>query len=371
MFNKNEPYAIEPGEMAKLMVGIDWADSHACIRKAHICAIFSQWAYCEIPEWEFKRANGIKMRRAKLFQPSGLFERLLTEQNRTKSSLRELLEIRREARDPEGQNRIQYVTTIDHPLVQAVVLRMNEVIFVSYRGTVMSMQRFISTISDLVSDIWYQKVSPVGGKPELAFHRGFYKAASETFESLSKAISDCCANNGIKKPLIYVTGHSLGGAMAAVLNASWNGSYVPSGLEAYPIRSTYTFGMPRFGDVGTINELSVVEQLTNLKRRAPPNPFGPKSNQAAATMPFVSLFPYHLSNVGDSIPHLPMSYLGFEDSPKEWSSASGLRVGFDYKKCGDDAAFSDLLKLRTLSDHEINRYLYNTRYLAENNIQLA
>jgi hypothetical protein len=256
--------------------------------------------------------------------------------------------------------RIEYVTSIDDPLVSAVIIEMNGVIFIIFRGTVISLIRFVCMLSDVFADGRFAKESATALGEEISFHRGFFRAATATFEGIFSAIKNHCAARGILHPIVYVAGHSLGGAMAAILNAHWNhGKYDSDQLCSFSIRSTYTFGMPRFGDAKTMDELRMEQCLGQTKYL-----------RTTTKAPFGSTLPYHLSNLGDSVPHLPVHYLEFGNSFEEWSTVNGARVDFEIKNREDDLAFQNLFNLSGIKGHEIDLYIDNTLPLATNGIKL-
>ena len=67
------------------------------------------------------------------------------------------------------------------------------------------------------------------------FHHGFYRSLEDVWDTIYSAYSKAVAKN--KKPL-FITGHSLGGAMATVVAAKF--IYMDR-----PFTSLYTFGQPR------------------------------------------------------------------------------------------------------------------------------
>jgi len=279
-----------------------------------------------------------------------LFQRLIAEENRTYSTVKELLESRRKDRPPEEQ--IEFVDNIDDPRVHAVIIKMNGVFFVVFRGTVIAFLRFVSMVTDLLSDGRFAKVAAPALDREIAFHRGFYRAVAGTLDKIYSAIRDHCATGNIARPVIYVTGHSLGGAMAAIMNAHWNYStYDLRRTQSFPIRSTYTFGMPRFIGSNTKVALQADQEHRMLRRNRHEPPIGLN-------------FPFHLSNFGDSVPHLPMHYLDFADSPEEWSTLNGSRVDLEIKKREDDLAFQNLFNRSGIQGHEVDLYIRNTSFLA-------
>ncbi|HWY74991.1 MAG TPA: lipase family protein, partial [Verrucomicrobiae bacterium] len=107
----------------------------------------------------------------------------------------------------------------------AIVRDCGSYVVIAVRGTA-SLHNFLED-----ADVW--KVPFVSGK----VHHGFEKCwnAIEV-----QVIQLALTMTGGGKPL-YITGHSLGGAIAALIADRWT-------LLSWPITSVYTFGQPRVGD---------------------------------------------------------------------------------------------------------------------------
>ena len=90
--------------------------------------------------------------------------------------------------------------------------------------------------SDVISDI---NVIPLYKKKYGWIHRGVYNAAEELIGQVKNAIKYLNADN---KP-IYITGHSLGGAMACIAALMLEN-------EGYHISGVITFGAPKCGKSG-------------------------------------------------------------------------------------------------------------------------
>jgi hypothetical protein len=93
---------------------------------------------------------------------------------------------------------------------------------VSFRGT--------ESIGDWITNTNFFSIEKNYG----AVHEGFYNGFAEVKDTIEKEF-----DRRLPK-LILLTGHSLGGALATVAAAEWNGKYNISGV--------YTFGQPSVGN---------------------------------------------------------------------------------------------------------------------------
>lgn len=117
------------------------------------------------------------------------------------------------------------------------------------------------------------------------FHRGFFESIVPHFSSIAEHITSLIKQSKQDDISIIWTGHSLGGAMAAVGNAISQTRYYQ--IEKMPgiIRGAYTFGMPRYCGLGS-------------------------------TCLFAS--PFHIYKKQDLVPTVPLRKMGFSDSPREY-----------------------------------------------------
>ena len=104
---------------------------------------------------------------------------------------------------------------------QAVAVVYSDEVIVAFRGT--------QQLADLKRDFDYKKEESLLG----SVHRGFYAALREVLGEIIEYIEP-----HIEKKKLYVTGHSLGGALAVLL-----GAYVKNTMSADV--EIYTFGQPR------------------------------------------------------------------------------------------------------------------------------
>tara|TARA_B100001996_G_C18563061_1_gene555375 strand:+ start:40 stop:924 length:885 start_codon:yes stop_codon:yes gene_type:complete len=105
----------------------------------------------------------------------------------------------------------------------------NNNLWIIFRGTY--------TFSEFISDIDYSQVAYLNTKMKV--HRGFYKI----FMNIRNQIKEQLKN--IKIENIFITGHSLGGAIATLLVADI--------YKEYPNTYVYCFGSPRVGDKSFTN----------------------------------------------------------------------------------------------------------------------
>lgn len=111
---------------------------------------------------------------------------------------------------------------------QGFVAGNDDMILVAFRGTE------AGELKDWKSDAQIKKVSGKGGGH---VHRGFKKA----LESVSSKMATAVRKFGTKGQPVFVTGHSLGAALAGLAVAA-------SKTERVEIAGLYTYGMPRVGN---------------------------------------------------------------------------------------------------------------------------
>ena len=148
------------------------------------------------------------------------------------------------AYDPEGERRVledsldslrlELSATFDRGGTQAILVSGEHFIALAFRGTE------AMSIRDIKSDVRANKRACESGGQ---MHSGFYDAFENVRSMVEEAINDPAHAN---KPL-YVTGHSLGGAVATV--AAKKLAH-PGGIAA-----CYSFGAPRVGDDDWIAEI--------------------------------------------------------------------------------------------------------------------
>jgi triacylglycerol lipase len=118
-----------------------------------------------------------------------------------------------------------------------------------------------------------------GPFPESFVHEGFQDALFPVVLKVCTALQEY---NPHQNKSIWITGHSLGGALAVLLAAMLV-------ADETPVQGLYTFGAPRVGDATFAKELD--QKMNNLGS-------------------------YRVENDGDIIPHLPPKFLRFRHSGK-------------------------------------------------------
>lgn len=282
----------------------DWASDEFSWKKAFISAVFSSVAYEEVPEFELR-----KSKRAKII-PCDRYQAHVSqwEMDRRAASVNEL------------DTKIE-INVIVRDRVLVTVSRLREVIFVSFRGTTLS---FV----DFKADLDFRKARYQFGMGEtVKLHRGFFEAVLDCIDEVVQKVGEL--NEADRVP-VYVTGHSLGGGMAAIFYAKLDEYYHHPfrhrrQYHIPPATACYTFGMPRYGDIGAKSLL---------------------------------LQPYHIFNELDAIPTLPPKFLGFVDSANERCLNAIPDVMYGISK-GDFAlrAGKGISTILGISDHRIERYV--------------
>jgi predicted lipase len=138
---------------------------------------------------------------------------------------------------------LKLITTFDNNGTQAILLENDEYIFLGFRGTEST------SIKDIKADAKaVVTVCESGGK----IHSGF----DEAFNQISVEIQDILDDSNYANKPLFITGHSLGGALATVATKKLT--------HKGGIAACYTFGSPRVGDEDwTINIKTPVYRVVN------------------------------------------------------------------------------------------------------------
>ena len=146
----------------------------------------------------------------------------ITKEDESAPDRQEILkELRKE---PDGRG-FQDVKGYDRKSSQAILVDHRAFLCVAFRGT--------DELSDWLDNANILKTDDKLGFGE--FHQGFWNATADIWDEIDADIQT--ARDKKKRPL-FITGHSLGGAMATVATAILIS-------EDRPFTSTYTFGQPR------------------------------------------------------------------------------------------------------------------------------
>lgn len=292
-------------EARKLADNIDgWDEDTFTWQKAYVASVFAALAYEEIPQFELKKSKRAKVIPCDRYQAH--VSRWETEQRQ--ASIRKL--------DINAQTEV-----VVRNRVVITITRIQRVIFISLRGTTLS-------FSDFKADLDARKVKYTPGFGETArLHRGFFDAVLECFDEVIEKLASLNKDDHVP---IYVTGHSLGGAMAAIFHARL------SEVDFHPFKrrnrhrippslSCYTFGMPRYGD---LSAKSLLPQ------------------------------PFHIFNELDAIPTLPPTILGFADSANE-RCLNAIPDLITVMSKGNFALRSGkgIATVLGISDHRMERYI--------------
>lgn len=226
----------------------------------YLCALFSELAYYHIPEWEIDHRE-----RAKLI-PCDAYKMLVAEGRSTNlEAILQQLEL------PRG------FIVVDRGAV-AVGIVINKILFIGFRGTQFLFDWKINFRSRLVSVNSSSLSFPqlilctVYGK----LHSGFGEEAVRISSKILHAISDSKLGDIDQ---VFLTGHSLGGAVAAISKIF---------LKIAPT-SVCIFGAPRYCD------LSMYSSFIN-------NP------------------PSQIRRPGDVVPTIPPKIFGYADHPFEFGT---------------------------------------------------
>lgn len=257
-----------------LLNEIDWCDTKIKYtpEKAYVTAVFSKLAYLEIPELEVRNHSLAKVIPCLTYQE--LMARGVPHSVRDPNFLRTM--------DVNEEN-IFVVTTND---VVAIGIRMPSVIIVALRGT--------QSVSDLMTDFHVPTNLTYVNNIGVSFHSGFYLAITGCLDQIAANIQNRIGNGTSTIP-VYVVGHSLGGALAAIAHAVDGFKFFSSYqygrdlTSQLNVHSSYSFGMPRYGDH---------QAVTSLRS------------------------PFHTYNDKDRIPSLPPKTLGYENVPNEYCTVN-------------------------------------------------
>jgi Lipase (class 3) len=256
-------------KLCRLSEDVDWSDTAFDLQKACYCSLFAQAVYNDLPEFELKKAKRIAV------VPCGSYLEQL--------AVGDAVFLERYLNEAD----IGPFVVIRSPFAIIARVSLPHVVIVAIRGT--------QNLFDLYVDLDFRARRLCANNVKAMFHRGFLFAAAWSAQRLYADLTDYAGD----VPL-YVTGHSLGGAIAAVYNAVFpycNTAYKPMRFHyetTIEPRSCYTFGMPRYGFKAALENFPA---------------------------------PYHVFHSGDMVPTLPPEGLFYEKCPVEYQiSEAGLET---------------------------------------------
>jgi triacylglycerol lipase len=128
--------------------------------------------------------------------------------------------------------------------IQAVVMQNQHVVVIAFRGTVVPRDQSTDQpdLSNWMTDInclLAPFTTYFGGAEIGQVHKGFAEALFGVWVSLAQVV-DQYLDNG---QTLWITGHSLGGALAVLAAAAF------TFVKRVPVSGLYTYGQPRVGDL--------------------------------------------------------------------------------------------------------------------------
>ena len=220
-----------------------WGDDARDERKAYMFACLSEIAYLYMTDRELEQDS-----RLRLYVPSQAGQLLHRHHARfTLAALGRAADL--------GDIRV-----IQSRRFAFFVLRIRDMVVITVRGTVMTDWR------DWFADLNALKIAA----PQGFYHRGFFDEANDKLADLVDAVRGATP--------LYITGHSLGAAMASILCAIWTGPVKPM--------TPYIFSSPRFGTRSVARRLRRYAYMKegDLVTELPPKWMGYSDEGAATTV---------------------------------------------------------------------------------------
>jgi hypothetical protein len=304
---------------------VDWSDPVFSSMKAHVCAELAAIVYEDVQEHEIKKSS-----RVHLFA-SETYKTIVASGNPR--------DILKALGENQGDGKF-FLIRGRYSTVLGTIF--NNVVILAVRGTVFRrLWDWKANVDAAKLNLW-QSVdfdfpirSFLEGRDfdfrirsasieDTFFHRGFFESIIPQFGSIADQI-----RQNIKDPekaSIIWTGHSLGGAMAAIGNAvSASRMLRHCVYDRLPgkVTGAYTFGMPRYGGVGTV-----------------------------CSFPG----PHHIYKAQDLIPTVPLRRMGFSDSCREYELTDAGLVALTERTDTFDLAGHVPNLLASLKAHKIEGY---------------
>lgn len=207
-----------------------------------------------------------------------------------------------------------------HKDTQAYIIGNDETLILAFRGTE------ITKIKDITTDLDARLTKGLGGK----IHEGFSRALNQIWDDVWATLK---AERGSRA--LWVTGHSLGGALATLAVARLRQQ------KRQNVNGLYTYGQPRVGNKNFAKKFD-----DDFKR-----------------------YTFRFVNDNDAVPHVPPEDMNF--------SHIGTRKKFDKKGKLDSKkkkkslikkvgkVIKDTVTADQLRDHSMSNYLKNLKKLAK------
>lgn len=239
----------------------DWKNPQFSLKKSLLCCVLSELVYHHVPGWEVGGQNRMWM------VPCLGYRQIVRSGNA--SSIEPVLDefgIESLILDDEENNTIAVIARIPRP----------EVIIVALRGT--------SGFYDLMLDLKFPLKQASGVSAVGKVHKGFNKEAVIRHADMMTRLKVW----GDPNVPVYFTGHSLGGAISAIMQIS---HMQLTANSLFSPKSAYIYGTPRYGDSSYLH--------------------------SAQSEPFSFL------RQNDPVPSLPPKFLGYADGLNESNELAG------------------------------------------------
>ena len=166
--------------------------------------------------------------------------------------------------------RLEIIDTFDKNGTQAILLEDKNYIFLGFRGTEPT------SMKDIKSDINAITIACESGGE---IHKGFNKAFNEVYIEIQKTLD----KSGYKEKPLFITGHSLGGALATIAAKKLT--------HKGGIAACYTFGSPRVGNIEWISNIKTPIYRT-VNAMDPVTMVPPSSTTISIFIKFFKFVPY-------------------------------------------------------------------------------